>query len=221
MASPPPTAETEGIIKYRLFFSPAPPPEWNLLAGLEAWRSLLFKLGLTGCDPQRYGGLAYGNVSRRLVGRKFLMSGTQTGGFARLSSHHYCLVTDYDCASNLLTAEGPIHPSSEALTHAAAYQATDSVKCVLHVHSPVLWRFAGHLEIPMTPAHVLYGTPEMAACSKKLLLEPGIKLVAMGGHRDGLIAVGESPEDAALPLIRFLVEAIRLDRDGTIGGPRH
>lgn len=217
MTTPLPPKETEGVVKYHLDFTPALAPEWPLLAELDAWRTVLFELGLTGCDPRRYGGLAYGNVSRRLAGRQFLISGTQTGQRGRLSSEHYCLVTDYDCAGNLLVAEGPIQPSSEALTHAAAYQAADSLNCVLHVHSPLLWQHAEPLAIPMTPAQAAYGTPAMAAAVKSLFVEPGIRIIAMGGHRDGLIAAGESPESAALTLIRSLAGAIRLDRAETQG----
>lgn len=209
--SPPET--TEGVVKYCLHFRSAPAPEWRLLADLDAWRTLLFGLGLTGRDPGRYGGLAYGNVSRRLGGTRFLISGTQTGGHERLSPEHYCLVTDFDTTRNLLVAEGPIRPSSEALTHAAAYQAASFANCVLHVHSPEIWRHAGQLAIPVTPWQVPYGTPEMANAIAGLLEEPDIRVIAMGGHRDGVIAVGESAESAALSLIRLLAAAKRTDRE--------
>jgi hypothetical protein len=206
--------ETEGVVKYRLDFTPAPAPDWSLIADLDAWRSVLFQLGLTGHDPDRYGGLAYGNVSRRLAGRRFLVSGTQTGGLPRLSAAHYCWVTDFDAEANVLVAEGPIRPSSEALTHAAVYQTLESVNAVLHVHSPELWRQAGPLAIPVTDPRIAYGTPEMAAAVQALLADPAIRLIAMGGHRDGLIAVGETVEAAALPLIRALAAALRRESDG-------
>lgn len=211
MSTTTPPEETEGVVKYRLDFTPAPAPEWSLIADLDAWRSVLFRLGLTGHDPDRYGGLAYGNVSRRLAGRQFLVSGTQTGGIPRLSAAHYCRVTDFDPMANFLAAEGPIRPSSEALTHAAVYQASDSANCVLHIHSPELWRQAGPLAIPVTDPRIAYGTPEMAAAVEALLADPGIRIIAMGGHTDGLIALGESVEAAALPLIRMLAHALRMN----------
>jgi hypothetical protein len=206
-----PPEENEGVVKYRLDFTAGPAPDGDLIAGLNAWRTLLFRLGLTGHDPARYGGLAYGNVSRRLDGRQFLVSGTQTGGLPRLSAAHYCRVTDFACNANFLAAEGPIRPSSEALSHAAVYAAAPALHFALHVHSPEIWRRAGALSIPMTDPAIAYGTPEMAAVVGDLLVDPATRVIAMGGHRDGLIAVGETAEAAALPLISLLAEAMRME----------
>ena len=208
---PAPDPPDEGVIKYRLDFKPAPATDWLLLAELDAWRTLLFRLGLTGRDSTRYGGLAYGNVSRRFTGRRFLVSGTQTGDLERLSTEHYSLVTDFNIETNRLVAEGPIQPSSEALTHAAVYQAATAVSCVLHIHSSELWRHASNLAIPVTDPRIVYGTPEMAAAVQALLAESATRVIAMGGHRDGLIAVGGTVEEAALSLIRGLAEAFRME----------
>ncbi|MFM8333814.1 MAG: class II aldolase/adducin family protein, partial [Candidatus Methylumidiphilus sp.] len=98
---------------------------------LNAWRQILFRLGLTGLDPRRYGGLAFGNVSLRTQGSRFAVSGTQTGGKPRLGPQDYCLVTGFDLAHNRIHAEGPVKPSSEALSHGAVYAANRSVGCVL------------------------------------------------------------------------------------------
>ena len=204
-----PMIDSEGVVKFRLEFTPAPAVAATLIAELNAWRTLLFRLGLNGCDPMRYGGLAYGNVSRRLDGRRILVSGTQTGGLPELSAEHYCLVTEADVAANRLVAKGPIRPSSEALTHAAAYAANPRIDYVLHVHSPEIWRRAESLSIPVTDRRVAYGTPEMAAAVDALLARGEAHIIAMGGHLDGLIAVGASIEAAALPLIRLLSEALR------------
>lgn len=205
--------EKEGVVKYRLDFALAAPPERSVIADLDAWRSVLFRLGLTGHDPERYGGLAYGNVSRRLAGRQFLVSGTQTGGIPRLSAAHYCRVVNFDAEANFLAAEGPIRPSSEALTHAAVYQASDAAHCVLHVHAPELWQNAEPLGIPMTDPRIAYGTPGMAAAVKILLGDSLGRIIAMGGHQDGMIAIGDTVEAAALALIRMLAQALRMDAD--------
>jgi ribulose-5-phosphate 4-epimerase/fuculose-1-phosphate aldolase len=208
----PPAEELEGVVKYCLEFTPAPAPDWALLAGLDAWRTLLFWLGLTGHDPQRYGGLAYGNVSVRQEGRRFLVSGTQTGAIPQLTAEHYCRVLDFDTARNRIVAEGVIHPSSEALTHAAVYRASAAIRCVLHVHTPELWRQAARLGLPVTHPAIAYGTPAMALEVEALLRDAGVRVIAMGGHLDGIIAVGASVEDAALPLLSALAEAVRLER---------
>lgn len=204
-----PPNETEGVIKYRLDFAPGPAPDGSIIAALNAWRGLLFRLGLNGRDPQRYDGLAYGNVSLRIDARRFWVSGTQTGGLSELTTSHYTLVTDFDIGANQLAATGPLPPSSEALTHAAAYAADETAGSVLHVHSPRLWEVAGALGIPVTPVDVAYGTPAMADCVGALLRRGGAPIIAMGGHRDGLIAVGDSPEAAAIPLIKALAAAMQ------------
>src|SRR6185436_7004402 len=73
-------------------------------ATLAAWREVLARLGLIGRDPARYQGAGYGNVSAR-VGpfgdvprgqRRFLVTGTQTGGRARVTLDDFCLVERYD-----------------------------------------------------------------------------------------------------------------------------
>jgi hypothetical protein len=213
MPVPIPPEDKEGVVKYRMDFTSAPPLPWPRLAQLDAWRTLLFRLGLNGRDPERYGGLAYGNVSQRDGANGFIISGTQTGGLERLSAEDYCLVTGFDTERNRVVAEGPVRPSSEALTHAAVYRAANHIQCVLHVHSPELWNCAKFLSIPMTSADIAYGTPAMAEAVESLLRTTELRIIAMGGHRDGLIALGETIEAAAMPLIRGLAEAVRIERE--------
>ncbi len=206
--SQPLTAETEGVTKYHLDFKMAPAPAWSLCAELDAWRTLLFMLQLTGQDSQRYGGLAYGNVSRRVTHDSFLISGTQTGALPRLSAQHYCRVDHCNINHNRITAQGPIPPSSEALTHGAAYLASPAIHCVIHVHSPVIWTHAESLAMAVIDPVVAYGTPEMAESVAKLLEENPFRVIAMGGHQDGILSCGATPESAVQPLISHLAQAI-------------
>ncbi|CAI8861673.1 class II aldolase/adducin family protein [Methylocaldum szegediense] len=200
--------DQEGVIKYRLDYTPAPPVTPGSVAELTAWRAVLFRLGLTGQDPRRYDGLAYGNVSIRLGSTAFLISGTQTGGLPQLSAEHYTLVTNFDLEQNLIAAEGPIAPSSEALTHAAVYRSGPEIGCVLHVHSSELWEKAEALGIPVTDRQVAYGTPEMALEVGYLVRTSDSPVIAMGGHEDGMLAFGSTVEAAALNLIRSLAKAL-------------
>lgn len=202
--------ESEGVIQYRIDFTPAAAPEVSCIAELNAWRGMLHRLGLTGRDPERYGGLAYGNVSKRVEAGGFLISGTQTGGREVLRAEDYCRVTAWDFAANLIVAAGPLPPSSEALTHAAAYAADPDIQCVLHVHSPEIWNQAEPLGIACTPAGIGYGTPEMALAVESLLQSRACRLIAMQGHRDGLIAVGATVEAAAWVLIRTLAATMAI-----------
>lgn len=204
----------EGVIKYQLDFRPAPPLDDAVFAELNAWRALLFRLKLTGVDPDRYEGLAYGNVSQRVSGTDtFVISGTQTGGLPRLGAEHYCRVLAFDLSRNRLVAEGPVPPSSEALTHAAVYSAASGPDCVLHVHSPDIWRNATRLDLPVTDGQVAYGTPEMAESVKNLLGASPTGVIVMGGHEDGVIVWGLSPRTATLTLIECWIRAVAIQPD--------
>lgn len=208
----------EGVIKFDLQFTPAPPLPAMELAELNGWRRILFMLGLTGHDPKRYAGLSFGNVSLRLppyaapsLARPFVVSGTQTGGLPELGPEHYAVVRSCDPQGNRVVALGPVPPSSEALTHGALYALDPDLRCVLHVHSPLLWRQTVHLELPMTDPAAAYGTPAMAAEVARLYTEPQVRgggILAMGGHEDGLVAFGASVEAAGTVLVRWLARAL-------------
>lgn len=200
----------EGVIKFWLEFSHAPPQAANNIAELNAWRQILFRLGLTGRDLLRYDGLAFGNVSQRAGLRSFIVSGTQTGGKPKLGVDDYCLVLDFDLDQNRIHATGPIAPSSEALTHGAVYESDPQIGCVIHVHSPEIWCHARALGIHLTDAAILYGTPEMGLAVKDAVLYSKSGVIAMGGHEDGVLAFAEHPSQAATQLLRCLARAIEL-----------
>jgi ribulose-5-phosphate 4-epimerase/fuculose-1-phosphate aldolase len=209
--------ETEGVTKFVLEFVTAPPAEPGSVVTLNAWRTVLYRLGLTGRDRHRYGGLAYGNVSQRLrmkPGREsaaaFLISGTQTGGLPVLDAHHYSCVVGYDLTQNRITARGPLPPSSEALTHAAVYAADPRVACVIHVHSPEIWQRRSALKLTTVPPEVAYGTPEMAYALATAVKSGRFPVVAMAGHQDGVISWGITVQEAAERMIGALAQALEL-----------
>ncbi|MDX1546565.1 MAG: class II aldolase/adducin family protein [Rhodothermales bacterium] len=208
----------EGVIKYQLWFLERPPLPAEALSGIDAWRRLLFQTGLIGQDPARYGGYGYGNVSVRVppleappTWRRFAISATQTGGLPVLGPEHYALVRGCYPAENLIVAEGPGLPSSEALTHGVLYALDAGVRAVLHVHSPALWHAAAPLGLPVTRPDVPYGTPEMAGEVARLFAETDVRqrrLFAMGGHEDGLVAFGATAEEAGTVLLAALARAL-------------
>jgi hypothetical protein len=210
MTRPPFSPQAEGTIRFELDFGVSPPPRARTIAELNAWRGLLYRLGLTGQDPRRYGGLAYGNVSQRESLNRFIISCTQTGGKEWLTSDDYCLVTDFDLEANRLCAEGQNPPSSEALTHAAIYAAKETITHVLHIHSPEIWAYHDRLDIPTTAADIAYGTPDMAKAVKQGVTYEDKPVICMLGHPDGVIAFGRSAEDTALCLLRCLAGALQL-----------
>ena len=204
----PPVDASEGVIKYQLAFRQAAPLDSGLTRELIAWRDVLYRLGLTGMDTGRYEGLAYGNVSLRLQDSgMFIISGTRTGGLARLGPDHFSRILSFDLATNQLLATGPIPPSSEALTHAATYAAVPWVNCVLHAHCPEIWQQASSLDLPVTSPATTYGTPDMAR-EVSQFLDGTRRIVVMGGHQDGIIAVGSTVREAALALIECLARAL-------------
>lgn len=200
--------EAEGVIKYRLRHRASPPLPWETIAELDGWRGILHRIGLIGQDPGRYGGVGFGNVSRRLGDGRFLITGSQTGHLATLGAQHYVTVERCDIAANTIQSHGPLPPSSEAMTHAACYAASPAIGWVMHVHCPELWRNASRLDLPVTPPEIGYGTPEMAEAVARLAgHHPLPLLVAMGGHEDGIIACGATAAETGCVLIRALADA--------------
>lgn len=203
----------EGVTKFELRFTRAAPLDFSSLRTLNAWRTLLHRLGLIGRDPARYGGVGFGNVSQRLAGTpaSFAISGTQTGELAVLDARHYARVDRCDIAGNSVEARGPIEPSSESLTHAMLYRLSADIQCVLHVHVPLLWDSAQALGIPFTHPDVAYGTPAMADEMVRLYRAGDFArrgIVAMGGHADGVVAFGADTGAAGFALLEALVGAL-------------
>lgn len=200
----------DGVIKFDLEFR-----QTSLelpvasIASLLSWRQILFQLQLVGRDESRYQGYGFGNVSQRLEDGSFLISGTQTGGIGETTLAHYALVRDWNLDSNCILAEGEVKPSSEALTHAAIYELEPQIRFVFHGHSPLIWTHASELGIALTDREISYGTLEMAAEVKRLYQKGCLqnKVLAMGGHEDGVISFGYTGEEAGETLVDYLARA--------------
>lgn len=212
-------AEKEGVIKYRLDYRTAPAVNYPELTKLNAWRFILYRLGLIGQDAQRYGGLGFGNISFRLNHtRQFVITGSQTGGLNHLTPDHYCKILHADAERNHIIAEGANKPSSEALTHAAVYEANEQIQAVVHVHSQTIWQYSQALALPAIAADIRYGTPAMATAVLSLFRQDRlaeIPLFVMLGHEDGIVAFGDSIADASLVLIKTLASALQLADEET------
>lgn len=213
--------EREGVIKYRLDHRQGDLPEGIGLNELNAWRTILYRLNLIGRIPEKYQGLGFGNISRRLVpgSGQFIITATQTGDVACLTAQHYALIMDASPQNNSIQSLGPAAPSSEALTHACVYRQQASVQAVIHVHSRELWRNTLRLGLPHTNADIAYGTPEMAKAVEDLFLTgqlDSLQLFSMLGHEDGIVAFGATLADAANLLIAQLAKAIEVELDPTV-----
>lgn len=210
----------EGVIKFSAEHTREPlvaRRHGALCCELAAWREIMYMTQLVGQDPRLYGGAGYGNLSARvgppgspMGARAMIITGTQTGGIARIGLDHFCLVERYDYRENRVWSRGLVEPSSETMTHGAIYDLSPHIRFVFHVHSPVIWSRARDLRIPTSAESVAYGTPEMAAEVARLYRATALsetRILAMGGHEDGVIAFGRDAAEAGQVLVTYLARA--------------
>lgn len=191
----------EGYIKYQCNWIKSDNIQPQQIEEINKWRTLLFDEGYIGMYEN---GIGFGNISIRVDENLFLVSGSATGGIRHLSAEHYALVTDYNISINQLTCEGMTIASSESLTHAAIYACSKETNAVIHVHHKEKWTRLLDRVATTNPA-IPYGTPEMAYAIQDLILKNKIgahKIIAMGGHEEGLISFGKTLEEAALTILR-------------------
>ncbi|NOQ35446.1 MAG: class II aldolase/adducin family protein [Methylococcaceae bacterium] len=209
--------EQEGVIKYQLNHTDNALQNDYSITDINAWRTVMARLQLIGQDEKRYGGYGFGNISQRLNAdsSQFIISGTQTGELAVLNTKHYCLVTTAIPQENKINSIGACKPSSEALTHASVYLQNKKIQAVIHAHCPEIWRNTLALNLPHTAKDVPYGTPEMAKAVDNLFDNENWQqntVFTMLGHEDGVLAFGESLQQAASSLITQLSLAIAIEQ---------
>jgi len=183
------TEALDGVIKYRsqrVMGNFALPLEWGQL---NAARTQLFDLGLIGVTDQ---GVGYGNLSVRTQGDQFVITASATGALRVLSAQHYCLVESFSVADNTVLCRGTSDASSESMTHGAIYQSNPAVRCVVHVHSRLLFDSLLQSHALHTAANIPYGTPAMAQAVSNLVVRQTELpvLFAMAGHDEGVVAYG-------------------------------
>ena len=194
----------EGVIKYtcnwRLFNMPDDVDVSELLNK----RNELFKLKLIGYDKTDRVG--YGNISMRVGdGNRFFISGSQTGHIENLAFNGLSFVIDASVKNNSVDCCGPSVASSESLTHFSIYENINSVNAVIHVHHSDLWNSLLN-KVPTSKKEISYGTIEMANEIKRLIKEEKLleqKILAMAGHKDGVISFGRDFEEAFEVLMRY------------------
>lgn len=194
----------KGYIKFNCHWIKSSPINEEKIYELNSWREKLFKLGLIGVYPN---GIGYGNISIRLKGSAFLITGTSTGHFAKLNVEHYTQVISYNFIENIITCKGPIKASSESLTHASIYESDCEANAVIHVHSLPLWKKLLN-NGPTSAQEIEYGTPEMAIEIQRLFEETNLKekkVLAMGGHQEGVISYGKSIDEAGKLLLNLML----------------
>ena len=194
----------EGYIKYHCHWDEKQCITPEEIDTINHWRNILYSHGLIGMYSN---GIGFGNISTRQHHNTFLISGSATGGLTQLNETHYARVTSYNLETNELFCEGQSVASSESLTHAALYAIDPAIQAVVHVHHHGCW-LKGLNCLPTTPAEIAYGTPEMATAVQSCYTQHKniSNLIFMAGHEDGIISVGQTPEQAAGFLLQLLHE---------------
>jgi ribulose-5-phosphate 4-epimerase/fuculose-1-phosphate aldolase len=197
----------EGYSKFSAAFVGAMTLEADALEGLNCWRERLRVLGMVGAfEAGELAGVGFGNLSQRAA-RGFLITATRTGQLPLLTIRDYCEVVSIDLERNtvsFLAMGNDITPSAECMTHGALYEADAEIGAVIHVHHNRLWRRLLN-RYPTSSPDADYGTPAMARELRRLYQEselPRLRVAAMGGHEDGVIALGRDIDEAGKTLLK-------------------
>jgi ribulose-5-phosphate 4-epimerase/fuculose-1-phosphate aldolase len=185
----------EGYVKYVAEHTMAPAIETPYWRRLNPVRTKLREMGLVGVTS---GGIGFGNLSLRVEGNKFLISGTATGAAPILGPEGYCLITSFDVDENRVVSTGPVKPSSETMTHGVIYGSCEA-NCVIHVHSRAIFDGMIREGYPATPGTAAYGTPDIARSIEKLVNYDSGKnegQIVLAGHDEGVIVYASTIEKA-------------------------
>lgn len=180
----------DGYIKYTSTRRSGSVPPSAALDELNSARTALFDLGLIGVYDN---GVGYGNLSVRMsADNQFVITASATGAQRTLQAEQFCLVESFSVQNNHVQSVGSLPASSESMTHGAIYAAHSGVRCVIHVHSRILFDHLLQTRAPATPADVPYGTPAMAQRVAQLVTrQPHLPSVfVMAGHDEGVVAYG-------------------------------
>lgn len=189
----------EGYIKFNL--------DWNKQTfefndhnfdTINSFRDKLYTLGLIGAYPD---GIGFGNLSIRNDNDEFIISGSATGNFKKLTKDQYALVKEFYIEKNTVHCAGSIEASSESLSHGAIYKANKDVNAVIHVHHLDMWQQYINV-LPTTCLDAEFGTPEIAKeIANQVNQDSGI--IIMGGHPEGIITYGKTLKEAYEILLKY------------------
>ena len=188
-------SKDEGVIKFLFSRENAPAIFSSRSTELIQLRNALFLRGWIGYDTHHKVG--FGNLSLRFKSG-FLITCSQTGHLKNLKEDHITFVSSWDIGANQLHCLGPCDASSESLTHAALYELSEEIRCVIHIHHDTKWKEL-QSRIPCTEESVPYGTPAMAMEIRRLWNDGSLQktpVLVMAGHEGGIISFGKDSETA-------------------------
>jgi len=202
----------DGVIKYssqRVDGVMAPSAQ---LDQLDRARTTLFDLGLIGVYSN---GIGYGNLSLRTSGQQFLITGSATGALRHLRPDQFCLVESFSIDNNSVRSRGALEASSESMTHGAIYATDPVVRCVMHVHSRILFDALLAQNAPHTSPDISYGTPAMARAVAQLVATQHSLpvLFVMAGHDEGIVTYGADIDSVLALLVETLNRNLNHDKD--------
>lgn len=193
----------DGVIKYdRSNFSQCGALLESEYQDLEYWRKKLYQMNLIGEYPEAQVGFGNMSVLRDYslvypsTHPQFIITGTQTGKYADLNGLQYTRVLDYKIDDLKIHMMGAIEASSEALTHAAIYDANPNIKAVFHIHSNEIWLKMIEDKSDFTKQEIPYGTVEMAHATQECIRGKDAGVFCMHGHEDGIVIYARSLEEA-------------------------
>jgi len=193
----------DGVIKFNCQWINQELNDFELFDSINGWRNCLREINLIGVNDL---GIGFGNISIRHHNTRFIITGSGTGYLTMLSKQHYTVVTAWNFEDNTITAQGPIIASSESLTHAVIYEIDDNANAVIHIHHAGLWQQYLNI-LPTSDPSIEYGTPALASEIKQLFVTTDLsvrKTLIMGGHRDGILAFGNSLAEAGHIILNYL-----------------
>jgi ribulose-5-phosphate 4-epimerase/fuculose-1-phosphate aldolase len=185
----------EGYVKFIAEHTMSPVIETTHFEELNRARTKLREMGLVGMTSN---GIGFGNLSLRIKGDEFLISGTATGALPVLGPEGYCLITSFNVNENRVVSTGPVKPSSETMTHGVIYQSCPNANCVIHIHSRAIFDGMIRDKYPATPETAAYGTPDIALAIGKLVnYDTGDEgSIVLAGHDEGVIVYAAAVERA-------------------------
>lgn len=199
-------SETEGIIKFNCNLIEEAPPIYEQINELILIRNVLYKYDLIGCRD----GIGFGNVSKRLSGNIFAVSGSGSGCHDALINEDFSIVSDFDIENNSITCKGIIKASSESLTHAALYKSVPEINYIIHIHNLQMWDFMIAKNYMSLSSNADYGTVQTAIETIELagrinVLPDG---AVMKGHREGILFFGRDIKSLRLFIENIYKEAV-------------
>ncbi|HNW70912.1 MAG TPA: class II aldolase/adducin family protein [Bacteroidales bacterium] len=188
-------------VKFETVFINNAAPQNPLLEELKKWCSIFHEKGLA--PP--YPGGSYGNLSFRIQGHMFMITGTCIGLKNTLDDSCFTEVVSCDPEKKEISVKGSRAPSSESFMHDLIYRNRPDVHAVFHGHNALITQHAAALGIPETLEKTSYGTVELAESVLKILDQN--TFIVIKDH--GFVSMAGSMQQAGDEALRWL-EKVKL-----------